>query len=74
MSASGTHHPPEFTHAEDMGWEMGRFGNVTKFLFHPPRRRDHTRDARYPELPQHAETSAASCTRSAAPASSSTGP
>src|SRR5690242_1593578 len=35
MSASGTHNPPEFKHAEDMEWEMGRFGNVTKFLFHP---------------------------------------
>jgi mannose-6-phosphate isomerase-like protein (cupin superfamily) len=35
MSASGTHNPPEFKHAEDMEWEMGRFGNVNKFLFHP---------------------------------------
>src|SRR5271169_3308181 len=35
MSQSGTHHPPEFKHAADMEWEMGRFGNVTKFLFHP---------------------------------------
>ena len=35
MSESATHHPPEFKHAEDMEWEMGRFGNVTKFLFHP---------------------------------------
>ena len=35
MSASSTHNPPEFKHAEDMEWEMGRFGNVTKFLFHP---------------------------------------
>ena len=35
MSASGTHSPPEFKHAEDMEWEMGRFGNVTKFPFHP---------------------------------------
>ncbi len=35
MSASGTHNPPEFKHAADMEWEMGRFGNVTKFLFHP---------------------------------------
>ena len=35
MSASGTHSPPEFKHAADMEWEMGRFGNVTKFLFHP---------------------------------------
>ena len=35
MSASGTHNPPEFKRAADMEWEMGRFGNVTKFLFHP---------------------------------------
>ena len=35
MSANGTHNPPEFKHAADMEWEMGRFGNVTKFLFHP---------------------------------------
>jgi hypothetical protein len=35
MTASGIHHPPEFKHAADMEWEMGRFGNVTKFLFHP---------------------------------------
>lgn len=35
MSASGTHDPPEFKHAADMEWGMGRFGNVTKFLFHP---------------------------------------
>ena len=35
MSTSGTHNPPEFKHAEEMEWEMGRFGNVTKFLFHP---------------------------------------
>ena len=35
MSESGKHYPPEFKHAADMDWEMGRFGNVTKFLFHP---------------------------------------
>ena len=35
MSVSQTHNPPEFKHAADMEWEMGRFGNVTKFLFHP---------------------------------------
>ena len=35
MSASSTHNPPELKHAEDMEWEMGRFGNITKFLFHP---------------------------------------
>src|ERR1700751_1456330 len=35
MSESATHHPPESRHAADLEWEMGRFGNVTKFLFHP---------------------------------------
>ena len=35
MSESGTHNPPEFKHAADLEWEMGRFGNVTKFRFHP---------------------------------------
>ena len=35
MSERATHHPPEFRHAADLEWEMGRFGNVTKFLFHP---------------------------------------
>jgi mannose-6-phosphate isomerase-like protein (cupin superfamily) len=30
-----THHAPEFKHPDDMDWEMGRFKNVTKFLFHP---------------------------------------
>jgi hypothetical protein len=35
MSASDTHHPPEFKQATDMEWEMGRFGDLTKFLFHP---------------------------------------
>jgi hypothetical protein len=35
MSARGAHNPPEFKHAAEMEWEMGRFGNVTKFLFHP---------------------------------------
>jgi hypothetical protein len=46
MSASGTHNPPEFKHAADVEWEMGRFGNVTKFLFHPRRnaRRSPMRD------------------------------
>jgi len=32
---AATHHPPEFKHPDAMEWEMGRFGNVTKFLFHP---------------------------------------
>jgi hypothetical protein len=35
LDESGIHHPPQFKHAADMEWEMGRFGNVTKFLFHP---------------------------------------
>ena len=39
MSASGSHNPPEFKHAADVEWEMGRFGNVTKFLFHPRQER-----------------------------------
>lgn len=30
-----SHHAPEFRHPDDMDWEMGRFRNVTKFLFHP---------------------------------------
>ena len=30
-----THNAPEFRHPDEMDWEMGRFGNVTKFLFHP---------------------------------------
>jgi hypothetical protein len=29
------YHAPEFRHPEEMSWEMGRFGNRTKFLFHP---------------------------------------
>ena len=28
-------HAPEFKHVDDMEWEMGRFNNRTKFLFHP---------------------------------------
>ena len=35
MSIGHMHHPPEFKHAAEMEWEMGRFGNATKFLFHP---------------------------------------
>ena len=35
MSVGHMHNPPEFKHAADMEWETGRFGNVTKFLFHP---------------------------------------
>lgn len=29
-----THHMPEYRRPEDMEWEMGRFKNKTKFLFH----------------------------------------
>lgn len=28
------HHLPEYRRPEDMDWEMGRFKNKTKFLFH----------------------------------------
>jgi hypothetical protein len=35
MTVRETQNAPEFKHATDMEWEMGRFGNVTKFLFHP---------------------------------------
>jgi ChrR Cupin-like domain len=35
MNVGHMHNPPEFKRAADMEWEMGRFGNVTKFLFHP---------------------------------------
>ena len=30
-----THHAPLIRHADDMAWELGRFNNKTKFLFHP---------------------------------------
>ena len=33
--AATTHNAPEFKHPDEMDWEMGRFRNVTKFLFHP---------------------------------------
>ena len=33
--AAETHNAPEFKHPSEMDWEMGRFKNVTKFLFHP---------------------------------------
>ena len=39
MSASAMHNQPEFMHAADMEWEMGRFGNVTKFLSSPTKGR-----------------------------------
>ena len=36
MSAkNATHFAPEYKHVNDMEWEMGRFKNKTKFLFHP---------------------------------------
>lgn len=31
---TSSHHAPEFKHVDDMEWEMGRFKNKTKFLFH----------------------------------------
>ena len=34
-TANPTHNAPEFRHPREMEWEMGRFNNVTKFLFHP---------------------------------------
>jgi hypothetical protein len=30
-----TRHAPQFKHVNDMDWEIGRFKNRTKFLFHP---------------------------------------
>ena len=37
-----THNAPEFRHADDMDWQMGRFRNATKFLFHPTAERPTT--------------------------------
>ena len=34
-AAAGQHNAPEFKHPDEMDWEMGRFRNRTKFLFHP---------------------------------------
>ena len=34
-AANFTHHAPEFAHPDEIAWQMGRFGNATKFLFHP---------------------------------------
>ncbi|UYN93569.1 MAG: cupin domain-containing protein [Enhydrobacter sp.] len=42
MSATASHHAPEFRHPDEMEWEMGRFRNVTKFLFHPTPERPNT--------------------------------
>ena len=42
MSHHAAHHAPEFKHPDDMEWEMGRFRNVTKFLFHPTAERPTT--------------------------------
>jgi len=36
------HNAPEFRHSDQMDWEMGRFRNATKFLFHPTRSEEHT--------------------------------
>lgn len=35
MSTKAGDHAPEYKHVDDMSWEMGRFKNKTKFLFHP---------------------------------------
>jgi quercetin dioxygenase-like cupin family protein len=32
---NATRFAPEYKHVSDMEWEMGRFKNKTKFLFHP---------------------------------------
>lgn len=37
--ASETHHMPEYRTPDAMEWEMGRFKNKTKFLFHTNARR-----------------------------------
>lgn len=36
------HHAPEFKHPDEMEWQMGRFRNATKFLFHPTAKRPTT--------------------------------
>ena len=33
--SNGGYHAPRFRHLDDMEWEIGRFKNRTKFLFHP---------------------------------------
>ena len=37
MPEEGQHrdHAPEYKHVDEMEWELGRFKNRTKFLFHP---------------------------------------
>lgn len=45
MKVTETHHAPEFRHPDEMDWEMGRFGNRTKFLFHPTPERPTTPNA-----------------------------
>ena len=35
MAQSPIHRAPEFKHPDQMDWELGRFNNQTKFLFHP---------------------------------------
>jgi hypothetical protein len=34
-AGAASHNAPEFRHPDEMEWEMGRFRNATKFLFHP---------------------------------------
>ena len=36
------HNAPEFRHPDEMDWQMGRFRNATKFLFHPTAERPTT--------------------------------
>ena len=40
-----THHAPQFRHPDDMEWELGRFRNATKFLFHPTSEQPNTPNA-----------------------------
>jgi mannose-6-phosphate isomerase-like protein (cupin superfamily) len=40
-----SHNAPEFRHPDEMDWEMGRFKNVTKFLFHPTAERPNVPNA-----------------------------
>ena len=47
-TASPTHNAPEFRHPSEMDWEMGRFRNVTKFLFHPTPERPTVPNAGFP--------------------------
>ena len=40
-----THNAPQFKHPDEMPWDMGRFKNATKFLFHPTAERPNTPNA-----------------------------